>query len=204
MNDGTHIRARVEELEADGGAKAIAPDRKQLVPHTRQVELDILERMCDGETLLSITRDEAMPTFKTVRHWVNDDPEGFGREFEMAREVMLARIADETLEIADDGSNDWEERQYKNGSGTYIALNTEAVMRSKLRIDTRRWYLAMMSPKYREEQNINVKGAVAVAHITDRDRAKKIAMIVNRVQARERALEDQLAPAIEHDEEPIA
>lgn len=195
MNDGSALREKISELEADGAARNLAPERKTLIKRSRGIELDILERMCNGETLLSITRDPLMPTFKSVRNWAQDDPEGFGAEFERAREVMLYRLADETLEIAD-GRNDWEERTRKDGE-TYIALNTEAVMRSKLRIDTRRWYLAMMSAKFQEQTNLNVKGVVAVAHITDRERANKIAQIMGKALARERKLEEDLAPPLE-------
>jgi hypothetical protein len=51
-------------------------------------------------------------------------------------------IADELLEIADDGSNDWMERE----KGGY-ELNAEHIQRSRARIDTRKWLLSKMLPK---------------------------------------------------------
>ena len=55
-------------------------------------------------------------------------------------------MAEEILDISDDGTNDWEEREIARGR-TIIALNTEAVQRSKLRVDTRKWLMAKMKPK---------------------------------------------------------
>lgn len=171
-------------------------ERKLPVKRTRELELEILDRIAHGETLLQVVRgDPLMPSYNTVYNWGKADPEGFGAELDRAREVGLAVMAEEVFDIADDGRNDWIEKQRKDGE-TYVALNTEAIMRSKLRIDTRRWYLGIMSARYREntDLNVNLKGGVVVAHITDRERAAKIAALMGRVAAREKALEDDLAP----------
>lgn len=66
--------------------------------------------------------------------------------FARAREVGFDAIADEALEIADDGTNDWETRERDDGS-TYEALNHEHVSRSKLRVETRLKLLAKWDPK---------------------------------------------------------
>ena len=50
------------------------------------------------------------------------------------------------LEIADDGRNDWIVRLRKDGS-TETVVDNEAVQRSRLRIDTRKWLLSKLSPK---------------------------------------------------------
>lgn len=50
-------------------------------------------------------------------------------------------MADEIIEIADDGSNDWMEREGK------AAPNGEMVNRSRLRVDTRKWLMSKMAPK---------------------------------------------------------
>lgn len=56
-------------------------------------------------------------------------------------------MADEILEISDDGSNDWMERLGKEGEPAGWQLNGEHVQRSRLRVDTRKWILSKLAPK---------------------------------------------------------
>ena len=50
------------------------------------------------------------------------------------------------FEIADDGTNDWMERQTRGGEMKVVGAH-EHIDRSRLRVDTRKWALARMSPK---------------------------------------------------------
>lgn len=86
-----------------------------------------------------------MPPESTVRGWVVDDLNGFAAQYSRSRDLGLDVIADEMLDIADDGTNDYVEREGKKG--TFIALDKEAVMRSRLRFEARQWYLSKMAPK---------------------------------------------------------
>lgn len=85
----------------------------------------------------------------TWYEWVKADEEKGG---ELAGRIARARldgfdaIAEETLEIADDSTNDWVERERDDGS-KYEALNGEHVQRSKLRVETRLKLLAKWDPK---------------------------------------------------------
>ena len=56
-------------------------------------------------------------------------------------------FAEELIDIADDGRNDWEERENQKTGASYIALNEEAISRSKVRIETRKWLMGKMKPK---------------------------------------------------------
>src|SRR3954451_6383604 len=58
-----------------------------------------------------------------------------------AREAQADRFANEIIEIADDTSGDWVERD-----GVVVA-DHEHIQRSKLRVDTRKWLMARMVPK---------------------------------------------------------
>jgi hypothetical protein len=111
------------------------------VTHTAELAEKICERLSGGESLRSICRDEAMPDERTVRRWALDDREGFSPQYARAREAQAHALADELLEIADDGSNDWMVREGKT------ELNSEHVQRSRLRSDTRKWLLSKMLPK---------------------------------------------------------
>jgi hypothetical protein len=55
-------------------------------------------------------------------------------------------LADEIIDIADDGSNDWMERELESGK-TIEVLNAEHVARSRLRVDARKWVAAKLKPK---------------------------------------------------------
>lgn len=54
-------------------------------------------------------------------------------------------LADELLEIADDGQNDWMLRNSPDNPGW--RENGEAMRRSQLRIETRKWVAARLLPK---------------------------------------------------------
>jgi hypothetical protein len=63
-----------------------------------------------------------------------------------AREAQMDHYAEEILEISDDSSGDYIEKQ--NGDGTtYKAFDAEHVQRSRLRVDSRKWLMAKLAPK---------------------------------------------------------
>jgi hypothetical protein len=55
-------------------------------------------------------------------------------------------MAEDILDIADDGTNDWIEREREDGS-TFEVINNEVIQRSKLRVETRKWLMAKTKPK---------------------------------------------------------
>lgn len=120
--------------------------RGRPLTYTSKLGKNICQKLAEGESLRSICRSEGMPPESTVRGWVIDDIEGFAAQYARARDIGLDAIADETFDIADDGRNDWIEREGKRGE-TYIALNEEAVARSRMRLDQRKWYLSKLAPK---------------------------------------------------------
>jgi hypothetical protein len=117
-------------------------------PTIRTIELedDILSRIACGESLRGICREDGMPNISTVIRWLDAD-ENFARKYTRAREMQAEMLADEMLEIADDGTNDWMEKKDQKGNVTGWALNGEAVARSKLRLEQRRWWAEKLRPK---------------------------------------------------------
>lgn len=105
---------------------------------------EICTRLMGGETLRQIVRDEHMPARSTVHKWLNEN-KAFSDQYAQAREYQADTIFDELFEIADDGSNDFMLR--KQGDDEVEVVNHEHIQRSRLRIDTRKWALARMSPK---------------------------------------------------------
>lgn len=87
-----------------------------------------------------------------------EEVEGFGEQFARAREVGFDAIAEECIDIAEDGSNDWMKRNGQDGDPGYN-FNGEHVQRSKLRIETRLKLLAKWSPKrYGEKLDVTTDG----------------------------------------------
>lgn len=115
--------------------------------YTEEIATEICERIANGESLRIICKEENMPSRKTVHLWLLDkDKETFLHQYEIACNIRAENMFDELEEIADNGINDWSEREYDNGN-TSIILNGEAVARSRLRVDTRKWYLSKVLPK---------------------------------------------------------
>jgi hypothetical protein len=115
----------------------------------------ICERLGLGESLREICRDEAMPDKSTVMRWLSRHQE-FRDQYACAREAQADYYAEEIIEIADDGSNDWMER--KRGEETVEVENHEVIGRSRLRVDTRKWLMARMAPKkYGDKLDIDQK-----------------------------------------------
>jgi hypothetical protein len=114
----------------------------------------ICVRLARGETLRAICRDEEFPPESTVRAWALEDVDGFGARYAYARQIGLDAMADQLLEIADDSRHDFT----TDANGNKV-VNGEHINRSRLRVDTRKWYLAKLAPKrYGEKVDLNVGG----------------------------------------------
>jgi hypothetical protein len=104
-----------------------------------------------------------MPHRDTVRRWLRDKPD-FSNSYARAHEEYADAVFEELLEIADDSANDYMERETRKGI-TYV-LKAEAVSRSKLRVDTRKWMLARLAPKkYGDKPDAN-QGSEVVIKVT--------------------------------------
>lgn len=120
----------------------------------------ICERIANGESLKAICEDEGMPDKATVFRWLAVN-EALRDKYALAREAQADALFDDILTIADDGQNDWMER--KNGDGENIRWmeNGEALRRSQLRIDARKWMAGKLRPKrYGEKIDVEHSGAV--------------------------------------------
>jgi hypothetical protein len=93
-----------------------------------------------GNSLRSVCASDKMPSAVTVFAWLRTNDE-FLKQYTRAKEEAADAMADEILDISDDGRNDWMEAR-----GGYV-VNREATERSKLRVETRKWIMAKMKPK---------------------------------------------------------
>lgn len=110
--------------------------------YTKALAERILLKLAEGESLNEICKSEKFPSKSSVYRWLlNPKLRDFRDNYAQARAIQAEQMADELLDIADDCSNDWMER---NG---IEVVNNEAVNRSRLRIDTRKFLLSKLLPK---------------------------------------------------------
>ena len=118
----------------------------------------ICERIANGESLRQILETEGMPASSTVFKWLSDDA-SFSEQYARAREAQADAVFDDILSIADDGRNDWMQRNY--GEETRRVENGEAIRRSQLRIDARKWMAGKLKPKkYGERLDLHHSGGI--------------------------------------------
>lgn len=113
---------------------------------TQNIADIICERLADGESLRSICADAAMPATSTVCKWLSQQA-AFAEQYTRARELQADSLFDEILEIVDDGLNDWVERKGEDGKTLGWIENGEALRRSALRVDARKWMAGKLKPK---------------------------------------------------------
>lgn len=140
-----------EQLEAERLAEEEAKRA------ARQVIVDaVCKRVAGGESVRQILLTEGMPSRDTWYSWVATD-EGVADQYARACEARAELHAEELLEIADDGTNDWMRSNAPNNPG-WVA-NGEHIQRSKLRYEARRWLMGKMKPKkYGDKVQAEVSG----------------------------------------------
>lgn len=112
--------------------------------YTVEIADTICQRIASGESLRRITIDADMPGQSTVYQWLLKDA-GFAEKYARARELQADTLADETLDIADNGSNDW--MLVNDPDNEAYRVNGEHIQRSRLRIDQRKWFAGKVAPK---------------------------------------------------------
>jgi hypothetical protein len=86
-----------------------------------------------------------LPDKSTINLWRYQHSE-FSAQYAQAKLVQADLLAEEMLDIADDGTNDWMTSFGDDGEIGY-KLNGDHVQRSRLRIDTRKFLAAKLLPK---------------------------------------------------------
>lgn len=147
---------------------------------TKAIGEEICARLALGESLGCICKSEHLPTRQTVYNWCVAD-RAFFDEYTKAREIGLDKMADDLLEIADDGSNDWMAKNDPENPG-YVA-NGEHHARSRLRVDTRKWYLSKLAPKrFGERVALEHTGAdggpIETKDVSQLEVARRMAMVL--------------------------
>lgn len=138
-------KPKAEKPKAVKPVESKRPQGGQTI-YTREIADRICQQLSEGMTLNQICRQPGMPARPTVLLWAREDRDGFADRYAHGREMLLDHWADEAIDISDDGSNDYMERQQANGD-TKMVYDREHVDRSKLRVDTRKWMLTKLKPE---------------------------------------------------------
>ncbi|WP_283149000.1 hypothetical protein [Silvimonas soli] len=110
--------------------------------YTNAMAERICERLMGGESLRRICKSDDTPDQATVYRWLNQN-KSFREQYTRAREVQADTLADEIIDIADDGIND----SYVDEDSGAERTNYDVIARSKLRVDARKWLAGKMAPK---------------------------------------------------------
>ena len=135
--------------------------RKNELGNNPKQQEELLALIADGLSLREACKRDGMPDRGTVFRLCETD-EAFRNQYARACEARSDAIFDEMLDIADDGTNDWQTKQSADGE-SYESLNAEHVQRSRLRIDARKWVLSKMNPKkYGDKIGLEHSGGLTV------------------------------------------
>lgn len=103
----------------------------------------ICYRLSLGESARQICRDDNMPSMSTLMKWLTEpDKQEFSEQYARARDYQADFYADEVVDLADELSE---------------AADNNEIARAKLRIDSRKWKCARMTPrKWGDKSSLDV------------------------------------------------
>ena len=145
--------------------------------YTQEIADSICSDLAEGKSLRTVCKGDGMPSTQTVFRWIRQFPE-FRDQYARAKEESADAMAEDILDIADSSSNDWMEVHDKENVG--YRLNGDAINRSRLRVDTRKWIASKLKPKrYGDKVQTELTGAnggpVEVAEVPAEEVARRIA-----------------------------
>ncbi len=125
--------------------------------YTQELADEMCSQLSEGISLRTVCLADKMPDKSTVFRWLRTYPE-FNNQYEKAKEEAADAFVEEMQDIADNGTNDWIDKEMPDGSVKKV-LNTEHVQRSRLRIDTRKWVASKLkAKKYGEKMDVTSDG----------------------------------------------
>lgn len=128
--------------------------------YTEALAATICEQIALGFSMRTICKDDKLPAMSTIFRWLKDN-ESFQEQYTRACEERTEAMAEDILDIADDGTNDFMEAD--DGKRQY---NGDSIQRSKLRVETRKWLMAKMKPKkYGDKVDVTTDGKALPAPI---------------------------------------
>lgn len=123
-----------------------------------EIAQEICSRLANGESLRSICKAEHMPERITVLGWAVQPNHPFFNQYANARDIQADSMADDIVDIADDGTND-----FYVGKEARPIVDAEHINRSRLRVDARKWIASKLKPKkYADKIQNEIYGKVSL------------------------------------------
>lgn len=141
---------------------------------TQEIADTICEQLATSSKSLKKICKELDLNAGTVLAWLSSNKE-FQDQYARAKEEQADLLADEILEISDDGTND----TYMDDDGN-ARTDQDVIQRSKLRVDARKWLASKLKPKkYGDKTDITsggneIKPMAFIVTTTDKELAKDI------------------------------
>lgn len=158
---------------------------------TPEITEAICSRIAGGESLLSVSKDPAMPGRSTICFWLvweGEPYETFQKAYQKACKARAHGIADEILEISDDSVRDITiVKDAKTGEEREV-VNHDHIQRSKLRVDSRKWLASKFLPDQFGDR-VNVGGVaerpIETKEVSRNEVARRLAfMLMGRGEAK--------------------
>lgn len=125
---------------------------------------EICKRISQGESLISICKDEDMPSKFTVLKWLRDFPD-FTTHYARAREDQAEHYLDQIADIADNCTDDVMflvtagDDESEPGQSAKAVIKHSAIQRARLQIDARKWIMSKLAPKkYGDKTSVEMGG----------------------------------------------
>ena len=119
-----------------------------------------------GKSLKRVTEADGMPSIASVYRWLAAQSD-FREMYARAKEDSADVLAEEIIDIADDGQNDTYIKKGRDGDDEEI-VNHDHINRSRLRVDARKWVAAKLKPrKYGEKIQQEITGRLTIEQILD-------------------------------------
>ena len=145
MSTDTEARAFLDGGTPPNGAPM--PVLRSYRRYSDDIAAEICEAIANGKSLKQICSQDGMPSVPTVYKWMHEHPE-FRQAYEYALEAYCDEECNEMKRIADATADDLI-TVADAGGVEIVTVNKEAIARSELRIETRKWIIERRQPKRR-------------------------------------------------------
>lgn len=121
----------------------------------------VCERLADGESMRSISRDDSMPCMTTLFKWLRTIPE-FTQQYEKAKLECHNAWFEDIVEISDNEVGNpvlVDDNPIVIDGRPVMFVDSASVGHARLRIDSRKWALSKLMPKKygdRVQQDVNI------------------------------------------------
>ncbi len=124
---------------------------------------EICEELASGRSLVQICESKEFPDASTVYRWLESNKE-FREKYARAREQQAERYAAEIIALSDTPVE--ARKVVLKPDGSQEITIGDAVDRTRLQIDARKWYASKLAPKkYGDFKQVEHSGEVGVKRV---------------------------------------